>query len=302
MGDTRCVLAIDIGNTTTRFGLFTLDVLGRAASSGVGKATALGGQAASSGGQSAASGLALRGNERADAVLLGSCELVTSVPLTVDEVRLQINNALTLLPEARIQAAILSCVVPSITHAWRQACQEVVPSRVLHVGPGLKTGMRMMYDDPGEVGPDRVANVVAAKTSYGSPVIVVDFGTTTNIEVLDTQGAFVGGIIAPGMALGAQALANAAARLPEVELRTPKKVIGRNTRSAMQSGIVLGEAARIDGLLSYILDELGYKAQVVLTGDGASVLSYLMKHDTVVDTTLTLRGLAYLWALNARSA
>ena len=161
----------------------------------------------------------------------------------------------------------------------------------------------MHYDDPAEVGADRVADVVAARDAYGSPVVVVDLGTTTNIEVVDADGAFLGGVIAPGVALGARSLAEAAARLPMIELRAPERAIGRNTRDAMRSGVVLGEVARIDGLLDAVTAELagGADAPVVLTGTGAAAMAALLRHKTSVDDTLTLRGLWLLWRANRRA-
>ena len=158
----------------------------------------------------------------------------------------------------------------------------------------------MNYDDPAEVGPDRIADAVAARATYGAPVLAIDLGTTTNFEVIDEHGAFAGGIIAPGVALGARSLARAAARLPVIELRAPKRVIGRSTRAAMQSGVVLGEAARIDGLIDAVFSELGYEAPIALTGDGASSLAALLRHDVAVDNTLTLRGLALIWRANVK--
>ena len=167
-------------------------------------------------------------------------------------------------------------------------------TRPVVVGPGLKTGLRMRYRDPAEIGPDRIADVVAARATYGAPVAVVDFGTTMNIEVLDAEEVFLGGIIAPGLALGAQALARAAARLPVIELHAPKAAIGRSTREAMQSGVVFGEVARVDGLLDRVFEELGGEARVVLTGSGAERVVPLMSHAAEVDATLTLRGLHQL--------
>ena len=149
-------------------------------------------------------------------------------------------------------------------------------------------------------GADRVADARAARDDYGAPVVVVDLGTTTNFEVMDAEGTFVGGIIAPGVALGARSLSAAAARLPMIELRAPAAVIGRNTRAAMQSGVVLGEVARIDGLLDAVMAELGEPATVVVTGDGAEAISALLRHDAQVDATLTLRGLWSLWRANRR--
>lgn len=254
-----CLLAVDVGNTVTKFGVFVED-----------------------------GGLA------------GTWEVTTSERCTPDEAWAQAARAIDMLGAPEPTSAILSCVVPSLAEVWRSALGKLCGTRACVVGPGLKTGIRMRYDDPSEVGSDRVADAVAARETYGAPVVVVDLGTTTNIEVVDESGAFAGGIIAPGVALGARSLTAAAARLPMIELRAPERVIGRSTRSAMQSGVVLGEAARIDGLLDAVMDELGAGAPVVITGDGAAQVAALISHDAVVDETLTLRGLHHIWLRNRR--
>lgn len=252
------LLAVDVGNTHTRLGIFSAGEL------------------------------------------VGTWELTTHERLTADEVRMQLAQVAALMGESLPNEAILASVVPVLTDVWHRALGASCPGRVYVVGPGLKTGVRMSYDDPSEVGADRMADVVAARADYGAPVVVVDLGTTTNFEVVDVEGAFAGGIIAPGVALGARSLAAAAARLPMVELRAPASVIGRNTRAAMQSGVVLGEVARIDGLLDAISGELGENAPVVVTGDGAEAMVALLRHEATVDDTLTLRGLREIWRLNAR--
>lgn len=253
------VLAVDVGNTSTRLGVFS-----------------------------------------ADGELAGTWELTTPERLTADEARAQVAQALSMLGVGAPAASILACVVPTLSDAWRQALAGACGGRPLVVGPGLRTGVRMRFDDPAEVGADRVADVVAARERYGAPVVVVDLGTTTNIEVVDADGAFAGGVIAPGVALGARSLAEAAARLPVIELRAPEHAIGRNTRDAIRSGVVLGEVARVDGLLDAVAAELGCEAPVVLTGDGAEALAALLRHEARVDDTLTLRGLWLLWRSNQR--
>ena len=253
------LLAVDVGNTVTKFGVF------------------------------------------AEGELVGTWEVTTADRLTADEAWAQAARALDMLDAPDPASAILSCVVPSLGDVWRSALGKLCGVRPYVVGPGLKTGIRMRYDDPSEVGSDRVADAVAARETYGSPVVVVDLGTTTNIEVVDESGAFAGGIIAPGVALGARSLTAAAARLPMIELRAPERVIGRSTRAAMQSGVVLGEAVRIDGLLDAVMGELGCEAPVVLTGDGAAQVAALIGHEAVVDETLTLRGLHLIWRANRRS-
>lgn len=292
-------LAVDVGNTTSSFGLF-------AASAG-----------------------------ETDEPL-GTCELTTPQSLTVDEACLQLGSVLELLgggeglcggvaagalvggatagggvggavavscageaaDRTRV-ASILSCVVPSLSDVWAQALERSLGVRPLVVGPGLRTGMRMAYRDPAEVGPDRIADALAARQSHGSPVVVVDFGTTMNVEVVDASGAFAGGVIAPGLALGARALKQAAARLPQVELEVPSSVIGRSTREAMQAGIVLGEVARVEGLVGRVMGELGCEPPVVLTGTRAEDMARLLGEGPLsgllsCDQTLTLRGLHQL--------
>lgn len=253
------VLAVDVGNTTTVVGVFKV--------------------------ASAPS---------ADPSL--RWELTTPRNLTSDEAFLLLNQ---LFGNWRASGAILSCVVPTHVAAWQAALTRVGNARPLVVGPGLRTGLKMHYRDPAEIGPDRIADAVAIRERYQMPAVVIDFGTTMNIEVIDAQGAFVGGLIAPGLALGARALSKRTARLPVVEIEMPKEVIGRSTREAMLSGIVFGEVARIDGLLDRVFAEIASEAMVVLTGDYAHEISGLISHEAAVDDTLTLRGLHQLYLLNA---
>lgn len=195
---------------------------------------------------------------------------------------------------------IVACVVPSLAGTWTQALSRFCGRRPMVVGPGLKTGLRMDFNDPGEVGADRVADIVAAKHRYGFPTIVVSLGTSTTLELLDDEGRYAGGIIAPGMRISAAALANAAAKLPVVEYRAPAKVVGKCTSDAMQSGIVLGEVARIDGLVDMMWDEAGYETKVVLTGPDAATVLPLLRHEAELDRYLTLDGLVVLHDLNRK--
>ena len=267
------LLAVDVGNTVTRLGLFD-------------------------------------GGE-----LVATWEATTPERCTSDEARLVVTGFLDALARrkgagkgdaapaggaCRPADAILSCVVPDLVDVWARALHAECGRRALVVGPGLKTGIRMRYRDPAEVGPDRVADLAAALADYGGPLVVVDLGTTTNFEVLDAEGTFLGGIIAPGLALGAKALSQAAARLPRVELKAPTSVIGTSTREAMQAGVVMGEVARIDGLLDLVRAELGCEAPVVVTGADADAMAALLRHGARADQTLTLRGLRRLHELNRR--
>ena len=281
------ILTVDVGNTSTRFGLF--DAEGAAA----------------------------------DRAPEGTWEVTTSDRLTADEARMQLAQVLSVLaapvtpvatagavrgvPGAAPASAVLSCVVPTLEAAWDAALRATCTGRVLVVGPGLKTGMHLCYDDPSEIGPDRIADALAARVAVGAPCVVVDLGTTTNIEVIDAAGAFAGGIIAPGLALGARSLSTAAARLPVVDLRAPAHVIGKSTRDAMRSGVVFGEVARIDGMLDMVLAEMrttGAAGEgpvpIVITGDAAREMSALLRHDLTPDDTLTLRGLAEIYRLNRK--
>ncbi|MBX9033132.1 type III pantothenate kinase [Gordonibacter massiliensis (ex Traore et al. 2017)] len=260
------MLAVDVGNTVTRLGLF------------------------------------------ADDGLAATWEVTTPEHLTIDEARLVVAGFHDALerratggePPLRAGDSIVSCVVPDLTGVWASALLAECGRRPLVVGPGLKTGIKMRYRDPAEVGPDRVADLAAALADYGGPLVVVDLGTTTNFEVIDAEGTFRGGIIAPGLALGAKALAQAAARLPHVELKAPTSVIGTSTREAVQAGVVMGEVARIDGLVDKVEAELGCEAEVVVTGADAAAMAALLAHEARADDTLTLRGLHRLYELNRK--
>ena len=225
-------------------------------------------------------------------------ELTTPLSLTADEARCQLAQALWAMGAGTPSDSALACVVPQLTDVWARALVATCGRRPLVVGPGVRSGIRMRYDDPAEVGADRVANVVAARASHGAPVVVVGMGTSTDFEVVDDDGAFVGGPIAPGMQLGGRALERAAARLPMVELRAPERVIARSTRCAVQAGVVLGQVALVDGLLDRIFDELGHEAPVVLTGADAEGMAGLLAHEASVEPDLALRGLAGIWATN----
>lgn len=194
--------------------------------------------------------------------------------------------------------AIVASVVPDLTDAWVQACAQLTGRRPLVVGPGIKTGVPMSYNDPGELGADIIADLAAATVSCTPPFIVVDLGTTTTFMVVDGKGRFVGGIIAPGLQVAASAASSAAAKLPSVDLRAPRSVIGKNTREAMQSGFVLGQAAMIDGLVGQCAQELEGCGTVVLSGQSAPAMAALCETVTEHREFLTLEGLVRLHALN----
>lgn len=244
----------------------------------------------------------LRGEE-----ILATWRITTPERMTADEACASVSSFFGLpaaagaprgLSLAEVGDSVLASVVPELTDAWVEAFRRLFGRRPLVVGPGLKTGVPMRYDDPGQLGADRVADLVAARARYESPFIVVDLGTTTNFEVVDAEGVFVGGIIAPGLHLSARAVFAGAAQLADVDLRAPASVIGKNTREAMQAGVVMGEVARIDGLVDAVWAELGCETKVVATGDDAQAMAALSDRIDEVDEHLTLRGLALLHKLN----
>lgn len=231
--------------------------------------------------------------------LIATWSVTTPERLTSDEALMCVASYLRVrMPAAELSDAIMSSVVPSLSGVWAEALHALTGKRPYVVGPGLKTGLELHMSSPGDLGADRVADCAAAKELYGFPLVVVDFGTATNLEVIDRAGVVQGGVIAPGLRLAARAVAEAAAQLPVIDLRAPKRVIGKNTRDAMQAGIVIGEVARIDGLIDAIWVELGYKTKVVATGEDAPAMVALSSRMEIPDEHLTLKGLALLYELN----
>jgi type III pantothenate kinase len=166
----------------------------------------------------------------------------------------------------------------------------------------VRTGIPIRYDDPREVGPDRIANALAARSRYGAPVIVVDFGTSTNFDIVSPAGEYVGGVLAPGIEISMEALFARAARLYKVDFVEPPSVIGKTTASALQSGVVYGFAGQADGIVEAIRGELGVDARAIATGGLAELIAPHAKTISGVDQFLTLEGLRLVWQLNASSS
>lgn len=225
--------------------------------------------------------------------LVAHWAVTTRAQDTADEVQLMLAGQFDLhdIDPAACDDVVIASVVPALTECWAAAACRITGKAPIVVGPGIKTGLAMRYDNPAEVGADRVADALAAIELEGAPVTVVDLGTTTNIEVIDEDGRFLGGIIAPGMGTGAEAMFSFAARLPQVDISEPDHVIGTNTVDAMHSGIVYGEVARIDGLVRAIFDELGYETPVIATGGFSGMISELSQTITRREPRLTLLGL-----------
>ena len=200
---------------------------------------------------------------------------------------------------ADIEGTILASVVPSLVPTFEELFQRYFHSSPMVVGTGIRTGIRIVYDNPRDVGADRIVDAVAALRLYGPPpLVIVDFGTATVFDAVSAEGEYVGGAIAPGIMISAEALFQRTAKLPRIELERPKSAIGKNTVHAMQSGIVFGYVGLIEGIIARFKRELGGEAKVIATGGWAKTIA---KETTVVDfvdADLTLEGLPYLYELN----
>jgi type III pantothenate kinase len=222
--------------------------------------------------------------------------LATDRTRTGDELGVLLGGLLDL--EA-VDGICLASTVPTLIREWERLAARWAEAPILVVGPGVKTGIPIRYDDPREVGPDRIVNSVAARERYGPPVIVVDFGTSTNFDVVSPAGEYVGGVLAPGIETSMEALFARAARLVTVDYVEPASVIGKTTVGGLQSGVVYGFAGQVDGIVAAIRGELGADARVIATGGLAELVA---PHSTTiesVDPHLTLDGLRLVWELNA---
>lgn len=197
-----------------------------------------------------------------------------------------------------INGAIISCVVPSLLPVISQAVEKIIGKPPKTVGPGLKTGFNIHMENPRQLGSDLVVDAVAGIREYGAPLIIIDMGTATTISVIDKDKNYIGGAILPGVHLAMNALSNNAAQLYNVSLEAPSRVIGRNTTECMQSGMILGNAACIDGMIDRIEEELGYTAAVIATGGMRHVVIPYCRHQIIIDDSLLLKGLKILYDKN----
>ena len=264
------ILTVDVGNTFIRFGLFAED------------------------------------SAAAQECPLATCEITTPSSITADEARMRLVQVMAALaadagmPGALVPAAaVLSCVVPALERPWKTALSRTCTGRVLTVGPGLKTGMPILYENPREVGADRIVNTLAAHHLHGGPAVVVDFGTSTNLDVVSAKGEFLGGALAPGIEISLDALAQRAAQLRKVELVPPRSVIGKNTVEALQSGALYGFAGQVDNLVQLIGEEIGSPlSAVIATGGLAPIVVPESRTITVHEPDLTLVGLRLVYEKN----
>ncbi|MCL2659292.1 MAG: type III pantothenate kinase [Acidobacteriaceae bacterium] len=231
---------------------------------------------------------------------VASWRITTPREETADEFGIMLNNLFALrgLKLNAVTAVAIASVVPPLNYMLRRASETYLATRPMFIEPGTKTGLTMRVDNPTDVGADRIVNCVAALAQYGGPAIVVDMGTATTFDVVSKQGEFLGGAIAPGLEISANALFARAARLPRVDIRRPARVIGTNTVDHMQIGLYYGYIGLVDGILEHMIAELGPETKTVATGGLAKLIAGGSKYIAKVDEMLTLNGLRLLYERN----
>lgn len=197
-----------------------------------------------------------------------------------------------------ITGCIIASVVPPLVNTVRASMEKLLRITPMIVGPGLKTGLNILMDNPAQVGSDLIVNAVAGLKYYGAPLIIIDMGTATTISVVDDKKNYIGGMILPGVKVSLDSLVNRTSQLPKISLEAPRKIIGKNTIECMKSGIIMGQAASLDGMVERVWDELGYQARAVATGGLAGCIVPYCRREIVYDNELTLKGLGIIYRKN----
>ena len=221
---------------------------------------------------------------------------------TADELGAALRNLMELrgLGLADLKASIISSTVPQLAPEWAETCRRYLGHEPIVVGPGLRTGMDIRYPNPSEIGADRLVNAVAIRERFGGPAICVDFGTAVNFDIIDADGAYLGGVLAPGVEISLAALTERGAQLPRIDLVPPRSVIGKSTVEAIRSGVIYGYAAMVDGIVRRLRGELGQGSDVIATGGLAGHIVPFTDEVDEVDDLLTLTGLRLLHGRNTR--
>ena len=236
-------------------------------------------------------------------------EILFSERISTDHFKTSLEYALTFrsilslhkIPLEEIGAAIIASVVPPITSCIENAVKKLSDCRIYTVGPGIKTGLNILMDNPAQVGADLIVGAVAGIHDYPCPQILIDMGTATTICVIDRNRNYIGGMILPGLQVSLDSLTSRTSQLPRISLDPPRRVIGKNTVECMKSGILYGSASMLDGMIARIWSELGEEAVVIATGGLSGSITPLCRHDIILDDDLLLRGLNYIYRRNAET-
>ena len=239
----------------------------------------------------------LKGDE-----IVFKARIATDRTRTSDQYGVEIKNMLEAFGVSRedIDDCIIASVVPPVFNSVQTGVLKVIGKQPMVVGPGLKTGLNIHVDIPSQVGSDLIVAAVAALAEYPAPLVLIDLGTATTIEVIEPENVFIGGLIFPGVMVSLDSLSSHAAQLPGISLDKPKKVIGKNTVDCMRSGMMYGTAAMLDGLIDRIAEELGHQSTIIATGGLAQFVIPLCKHEIILEKELLLKGLNIIYKKNKR--